>query len=1143
MPDVKVTVTDVDRGASFETRTNELGEYLASPLRIGRYRVTVEKQGFKKAIAGPTALDVQERLVLDVTLSLGEVSEEVVVTADAPLLETETSELGQLIDSRRATSLPLNGRNYAQLAQLSAGVVPSEPGARDEGGYGFSAGGARSLQNNFLLDGIDNNSNLPDLLNETNFVIQPPLDAIAEFKVQTNAYSAEFGRGNGAILNAVIKSGTNDWHGNAYEFLRNEVLDARGVFDRNRQPYKQNQFGATFGGPVIIPGFYHGRNRTFFFVDYEGLRTRRAETFTFLVPTPAMIGGDFSSLLTTTPAFAVDPATGLPTTQVALDCNGNPTFAGEIFNTRLTQTGSALNPNGFCGVPINGAGVPTNIFAAGSIDPLAARLATLFPPPSPSASGSGFNYVANPLRRTDRNNFDVRLDHKFSDRDNAFLRYSYENQPSLIAPPFGLLDGGGFFSGDESNRYRSVATSETHVFTPRVINEFRFGFNHINSRRFQINFAKDVSSQLGFPGVPFGPDNGGLPQLTFTDSTPTMGSPTFLPSKELQNTYVLSDNFTFVHGPHSFKVGTEIRFEEFTIFQPSASRGTLSFGSEFTDNPAAPGTGGTAFATFLLGVPDGGSIVNLHNVDYTRPTYEFYGQDDVKVTPRLTLNLGLRYELFTTVKEAHDQQGTFDFAQQALIVPKGQTAQLTPTLAGIIPVLAIGSRGLVKPDVKNFAPRVGLAYKISSRLVMRTGYGIFYGGQENGPYSNPSPGFNPPFFVTQAFGTNCGSSSANPAPGQTDCSIPGLSFLSIDGFPPGSLVDPNTPLLFSLDPKLRTPYMQQWHLSLQYQLPFETLLEITYGGSKGTRLFTFVNANQETPTTSAIPGNLRRRVQTVNFAIDQFGSVGNSTYHSLQLKAEKRLSHGLSFLASYTYSHSIDDASSANLGAQNQGDFRDHRFPGMEKGNSDFDVRHRFVISYIYDLPFGSGKTFGKNLSGIANQVIGGWQVSGITSASTGNWFTISDTANFSNADAGGNVAPFSSRPDVVGDPTRPGPVAANLGCIAPARIRTQAAWFNPCAFVNAAIGTFGDVGRNTVAGPGFQVWDLSIVKFLPIDEARRFEFRSEFFNVWNHANWLFAQPGPQNTNLGTVHNNAQFATLTGARPPRLIQFALKFYF
>jgi Carboxypeptidase regulatory-like domain/TonB dependent receptor len=1156
--DAKVTVTDIDRDTSFETSTNQQGEYVAGPLKVGRYRVNVEKVGFKRVSVGPVELNLQERPSVDVKLTVGQVLEQMTVTSQGPQLETENSDLGEVITGKTASTLPLNGRNYAQLAQLAVGVAPAEPGSRTTDSYGFSANGARALQNNFLLDGVDNNANLGDVLNESSYVIQPSVDAIAEFKVQTNSYSAEFGRGNGAIMNAVIKSGTNQFHGDVYEFLRNEKLDANNAFDQfGRQPYKQNQFGFTLGGPIT-------KSRTFFFGDYEGLRIRQALPLLTNIPTPDEIGGNFSDMLTNTLATAVD-ADGNPIQgQTALDCNGNPTYQGELFNARLTQTVpvSIAYPNGFCGVPISSAG-NLNVFPTGSIDPLAARLSAFFPQPNTNLGGS--NLLTEPKKSESRNNFDIRIDHKIGAKDDIFGRFSYEDQRRFLPSPFNnVLDGGGFFDGHEENSYRSVALSELHIFKQNVINEFRLGYNRINAHRYQLNFDKNVSGDptfgIEFPGIPFSPGNGGLPEITFSDSTTPIGSSTFLPSLEKQNSYVLTDNLNWVRGRHSLKIGAEIRREQFTIFQPAASRGSLSFGSEFTDNPASPTSGGSAVASFLLGIPDSGLITSLHNVDYRRRIYAFYGQDDIKVSPQLTMNLGLRYELFGTIKEAHNQEATFDFASQALIVPRGQTMQLTPTLGASIPVLATGSRGLIHPDLNNFAPRIGLSYQLSSRLVLRSGYGIFYGGQENGPFSNPSPGFNPPFFSIESLNLPCSRSSANPAPGQTDCSIPNFNVLA-NGFPANSLADPNTPQLYTVDPKLRTPYNQQWHMGVQYQLPADTMLDFSYAGSRGLKLYAFYNGNQAVPTIdqSALLAP-RRPVHTCNTTllpdcdpsvfdttIATFRSNAFSNYHSLQARLQKRFTHGLQFEASYTYSHALDNASSANLGSFATGDFRDQRFPKMEYGNADFDVRHRFVLSYAYELPFGKGKRFAGNAQGLINQVIGGWEVAGITTGSTGTYFTPTDiSTNLANADNGGNVA-NASRPDRIGDPN--------------ARHCVPGTLFNTCAFAtNTTPGVFGDSGRNVIRGPGFQNWDLSFFKNFPIREEMRFEFRAEFFNIWNHVNpqlypgtfafnnpatehGLDVAPGTSGCPIDNLNQDCAWGFAQSARDPRFVQFALKFYF
>ena len=567
---------------------------------------------------------------------------------------------------------------------------------------------------------------------------------------------------------------------------------------------------------------------------------------------------------------------------------------------------------------------------------------------------------------------------------------------------------------------------------------------------------------------------------------------------------MFTDNLSWMHGRHAAKFGAELRFEQFTIYQPASPRGNMSFGNEFTDNPASPGSGGESIATFLLGIPDGGSIPSLHNVDYRRQIYAVYGIDDIKVTPRLTLNLGLRYELFTTIKEANDQAATFDFNSLSLIVPSGQNAQLTPTLGTELTMQRNGSRGLIRPDLNNFAPRIGLAYQLSDKLVVRSGYGIFYGGQENGPFSNPSPGFNPPFFSSQVFTPPCSAASANPS--QLDCSISaansGLALnVLANGFPANSLSDPNSPSLYSIDPHLVTPYTQQWHPGLEYQLPADTVLEVSYGGSRGLKLYAFYNGNQATPTTDptaataprrpannnawpgatgpctlATPGNCNPALDT---AIATFRSNTQSNYNSLQVRLEKRYSHGPQYEVAYTFAHALDNASSASLGSVNNGDFRDQTRPNLEYGNADFDVRHRFVFSYTYDLPFGRGHMFAKNASGLVNQILGNWQMTGVFSAATGNYYTATDVVSVSNTDCGGFVAWQCSRPALVGNPNAKPCIPGTL--------------FNTCAFAdNSTIpgiipqGTFGNAGRNIIQGPGYKTWDTSLVKQFPISEQKK---------------------------------------------------------
>ncbi|HLM79845.1 MAG TPA: TonB-dependent receptor [Terriglobales bacterium] len=1172
----KVTVTDVDRGIHSILSTNDEGQYVASPLRIGRYSVTVEKQGFRKAVAGPVQVNIQDRVSVDLKLQPGMATEVVTVTGQRPQLETGTSELGQVVDSRTINALPLNGRNYAQLALLGVGVAAAEPGSRVETTYGFSANGARSLQNNFLLDGIDNNANLGDVLNGAAYVVQPAVDAIAEFKVETNSYSAEFGRGNGAIMNAVIKSGTNQIHGDVWEFLRNEKVDASNYFDIfGKQPYKQNQFGFTLGGPII-------KNKLFFFGDYEGLRIRQALPQLSTVPTPAEVGGDFSAFL---PAVLDSTtATGF------LDCRGNRTYPGEIFDPTQAETSSPYN-GGACSLPIgttgpNYTGTPTNKFTnpggtSTAIDPLGQELANLFPAPNATINTlqAAGNFLSDPKRSETENKFDIRGDYTISEKDNFFARYSYGNDSNFLPSPFNnVLDGGSFQDGYSQNVAQGLAASEIHSFRNNLINEFRFGFNHLNSHRYNlysnVNVSQQIPGGIPFPGVPFeaGQNIGGLPSISFGDGTTNIGASQFLPAVEDQNSYVFTDNLSWTHGHHAAKFGAELRFEQFTILEPADPRGYMDFGQNFliNDNPAAPGTGGEAFASFMQGISDGGSITSVTpNVDYRRQIYAVYALDDFKVTPRLTLNLGLRYELFTTIKEANDHQGNFDFTSLSLIVPKGQNAQLTPTLGTELAIQNNGSRGLIRPDRNNFAPRIGLAYQLSDRLVLRSGYGIFYGGQENGPFSNPSPGFNPPFLSSEAYNAPCQAPSASSA---QDCSISaannnGLALNQLQaGFSNNTLTgksplsDPNAPELYSLDPHLVTPYTQQWHLGIEYQLPADTVLAVSYAGSRGLKLFAFYNGNQPVPVlgTDSLPTAPRRPANdqapgasgpctladggincnsALDVAIPTFRSNAQSNYNSLQVRLEKRYSHGLQYEAAYTWAHALDNASSADLGSVSNGDFRDQRYPNAEYGNADFDVRHRFVFSYVYDLPFGRGRLFAKNVSGFVNQILGNWQMAGVFSAATGNYYTATDITNVSGSDSGGNVGVYSSRPARVGNPNAKPCIPGTL--------------FNTCAFADDGtipgiipLGTFGNAGRNIIEGPGYKTWDTSLVKQFPIREQKHLEFRAEFFNILNHVNYLFGQFGaisaePTPLELG----QSGFGYPLAARAPRQIQFALKFYF
>jgi outer membrane receptor protein involved in Fe transport len=1098
-----VTAINVDTSLTYRAESNSGGEWAISPVRIGSYRIQITAKGFKSSIEGPLTLDVQQRQRVDVTLVPGEVTENVEVRGTSPLIQTDSSELGQVVDSQTMVGIPLNGRNPVQLAQLTVGVTVSEPGARDAGGFGFSASGSRSLDNNFLLDGIDNNSNLPDLLNEANYVVMPPPDALQEFKIETGNYDAEFGRATGAIVNATTRSGSNQFHGVLYEFLRNQKLDANNYFNTSSQPYHQNQFGATLGGRII-------RDKLFFFVDYEGLRISQAQPNTALVPTQAQKNGDFSSQLDLT------SPTG------TLDCNGQPTYQGELFDTTLTQTSTA-NPSGFCGVPFGYAGgSPSNVIPASRIDSLGKTLINLFP--APNANGLGYNYLSNPVLSQTVDQGDVRVDQIFSAKDSAFYRFSASRSPSVIPSPFpGLADGGGFFDGIQQVNGYSAAVSEAHVFSTSKVNEFRLGYNRVNTSRFQQNYNTNVSAEVGFPGVPYtqGDNNGGLPQLTFNDAS-TLGSPTYLPAIELQNTYTLSDTFTLITGNKTWKFGGEIRPEENTIYEPANPRGAMGFGTQFTDNAGNPGTGGSGLATLLTGQPDNGNINNLNNIDYFRHTYSLFAQNDWRITPKLNLNLGLRYEYFSPVYERFNRQASFNPITGNLDIPASSHVTLPDSLS-YLPVNHTASNALIPADYTNFSPRIGFAYQVSPKLTMQSAFGVFFNGDEAGPYSNPSPGFNPPYFDSQVYSVPCNLPSYNAA--AQNCGLSNLSVLS-QGFPADALSEPNTPSLFSLDRNLRTPYVMQWHLTFQYQLDQNTMLETSYVGSKANKEYIFLNLNQAAPSADPSAAYAPRRPYSyVDASIYYLKSGGNANYNALQLSLQHRLTHGLSLITNYTYSKSLGDSSSANLGSQNNDAFRYTYNPNIEYGPLDFDVRNRFVSSFIYQLPFGQGQRFGGGSGAVVDHVIGHWTVSGLLILSSGTWYTVTDgNANFANSDG-------QQRPDFV-----PGQKATGKPCVA-------GTFFNTCAFQDPPLGSYGDVSMNSLQGPGNKNFDFAVEKIIPIRERLQLELRAEAFNALNHPNFLFAAPGPQNSNNATVFGTPSFGFVTAAQAPRLIQFAAKLHY
>ena len=1101
-----VVVTEVDKNLNYQTKTGKSGSFTISPLPIGRYMVRIEKDGFRPDVAGPFQLNVQQSIAVNVALMIGKASEQVTVSGVDPQLETLTSSLGQVVGTHQMVTMPLNGRNFAELALLAAGVSPAEPGARDSAEFGFSSDGSRSYQNDYILDGVDNNSNLADLFTGTNYAIQPSVDAIEQFKVETNGYSAEFSRGTGSVVNISVKSGSNALHGDAWEFLRNDAVDANNYFAATKPEFRQNQFGGTLGGPVVLPKLYDGHNKSFFFVDYEGLRIREGETLTGFVPTAAERNGDFSSRINyQSPIFGV------------MDCNGVQTYQGEMFDTRQTMT-SASSSTGLCGVPFgyDAQGRPSNILSSSRFDPAGAVLSQLWG--QPNLAGPGDNFLSQPVQSTSQNNVDARVDQTISEKNRIFGRYSFESQPSTIPTIFQATGGYGpdFNAGLQFFKYDGIAIGDTYVFSPKTVNEIRFGYNRINSHRYPWAYLTNGTTLTGIPGIPFSTANfnGGLPEFDFSGYS-GLGTHSDLPTIEKQHTFEYNDTLTSIHGWNTLKVGFDALPQVFSIQQPNAARGDFGFSPQFSDNPAAPGTGGDAVASMLLGIAAQTQITNIITINYVRAVEGFFAQDYYRATPNLTLSAGLRWDYFGNVHESDDNMGNFDINNGVLYVPTGKTVQLPASLDPLITLSATGSKSLIPQHYNAWSPRIGLSYGIRPGLVFRAGYGLFWTGYENGPWSNPSPGYNPPFNQSQYFEPNCSAPSSNPALGALNCANAQVSVLSV-GIPSDALADPDSPALVSMSQQMQIPYFQQWHGSFQYQLPSNTLLEISYAGSKGTHLYTFFNGNQATPSANpSAPLAPRRPYPLINNEVPELSTQGYSSYNGLQARLEKRYSQGIEFLASYAWQHSLDNASSANLESNNNSSPRDFRqFPSQDYGNSDFDIRQRLVLSYTYDLPFGTGREFGARLPRAANEVLGGWQTAGILTFQTGNWYTASDgNANFANSDG-------SQNPDLIGNPNGKHCMPGTL--------------FNTCAFTDPPLGSLGSAGRNIIQEPGTIAWDSSLLKEFPISGPTHLEFRAEFFNILNHANLT-------TTNL--TYGNSDFGFPSSASTQREIQGGLKLYF
>ena len=1210
VPNAQVILLNTDQGLILEVRTNDSGVYTFSPVRIGNYSVSVTAPGFAKTTQQNLTVNVGQHLLVNIQLKLGASTETVEVSAAPPQLQTEEASVGQVMTEKTVRDLPLNGRNFTFLAQLGAGTQTPQADTRGNAASGaFSANGLRPAQNNYLLDGIDNNSNAVDFLNGTNFIVLPPVDAISEFKVQTANFSAELGRSAGAVLNATIKSGTNSIHGAVWEFFRNDVLDAADWFENNagvkKGALRLNQFGVAIGGPII-------KDKIFIFGDYEGLRRVQGSVQTGSVPTAPEVASGFTNLSdlitsgTQTDSLGrtiplgtvVDPATTRFVTAGTLD----PTSG-------LTAVTSAFvrDPFGTCPASTTTFSTGTcnlNQIPANRLDPVALHLMSLYP--APNSGGLTSNYTVSPSLYEHRNAFDIRADVNPTQKDQVFFRFSYVDDPEFIPAIFqGAADGGAFQQGDQTATSSQSVLGYTHVFTPATINVLHVGFNHLHTTRFgPVGGTNGIPEQYGIQGIPQFPENGGLPAISIGGLS-TLGSNSFLPSDEISQTLQITDDFTKVWRKHSFKAGIESQHVKFSTLQPAYSRGTFDYNGTYTDIPQQ-NNGGTGRAQFLL-TPEAATVANgvdfsggsdqvqASNVNktYNYRTYlAFYFQDDWRITPKLTVNLGLRYDYFSPIRETNGGQANFvqsgpPNGTPTYIIPATGTddRSLSTSFVDLLARDGIAlestdrfGQGLTQVQKNNFAPRIGLAYQVNQKLVVRGGFGFFFNSFENQGYG-PNIGENYPFVYNFTYKPLTGGSTpglqavspisfntpwagcATAGPGSTATIAAGLSCIQ---FTP-TAVNAQGLQLQGLQFNYLTPRTLSVNTTVQYSITRALSAQVAYVFTQGTNLQQGVGNNNVTAllpagasTTNLTNPGAGGTVPFPDFATNgSFQStIGSSDYNGLQTKLEQQFSNGLTLLFAYTYSKTLSDAGDLLNGGSST-NLRAPAIPGLgpmfDWGPANFDIRHVVHFSGGYDLPLGTNKRFMGSSGRVTNAVVGGWSINWIVTAQGGQPITLAcPTATV--ATTVGNNGCNDVR--VAGQSQKLGLHTDSSG---------KLNWFgNPAAFqqpcpLGAAptpgcvTATGADVlgyRPGTTTGPGFHRLDFSLFKALPLTERFSMQFRTEFFNILNHPN--FNAPNFGGNGVVAISNSGNFtspnfgqigSTRDSPYDPRQIQFALKLLF
>ncbi len=1020
IPDAAVSIVQTETGQVRRITTNERGEYVATLLPIGNYSVTVEKPGFKKFVKTGIAVQVDENRQVPVVLEVGELTESVTVTAELVQVDTRTGTLREVVDSKRIVELPLNGRNTLQLQLLvpGAGAVAA-PGQGQNST--ISINGGRQNGNNYVLDGGDNHDpyfNSPSIF--------PPPDALEEFSIQTNSYSAEYGRNAGALMNAVTRSGSNQWRGSLFEFLRNEKLNARNFFANSVPPFKRNQFGGTFGGPVK-------RDKTFFFVSYQGTRDRSSPSAqTANVPSEAERRGNFSALA----RRLTDPAgTGL-------------TF-------------------------------PNNVIPASRLSQPAQKFLERFVP-LPNRADGLYSFASQ--EATDQDLYIGKGDHQLKDNNRLSARMLVQLSKFQELP--GNLPN--LFANIEYTNY-NLAVTDTHIFSPTLLNNFVFTFNDIDRRQISVVPGNITWNDLGARFTrTFTAE--GVPAAISTNVQGRFNAFTRYPLQHFRRNFELSERLNWNRGAHFLKLGASYR------------RSILDLQEYFQGDPALVFNGqisGDSAADFVLGRPfTVTQIAELVN----QPRQNEWGvfvQDDWRASRKLTLNLGFRWDPFLPFKDTQNRFAQFRPGQQSTLYPTAPAGLVFPGDAGV-------PEGAMESRLKRFSPRIGFAFDPRGRgkVSFRGGYGIFW--SQIRQQANNQPSNTPPFSIRQIINVppsleNPYAQAGNPwpfKPPQTPEERRNFRFLRPITMQP-------------YDPDFTNAYMQQWNFNIQREVFGAWLATIAYVGSKGTHLFNQSERNPAIYRPGATAANTNaRRIFAPDFGtISNQQSTGNSIYHSMQLSVNKRFSKGYSLLASYTWSKMIDDSSGDGSTASNPFDYRNQR------AVSDLDIPHRFVASFLYELPRLSGKGLVQKL------VLGGWNLNGITVIQSGRPFTVVSGRDNSFSGVG------ADRADLIGNPHLP----TNRP-----RAELINRYFNTDAFTFNAIGTFGNAGRNILRGPGDVTVDLGVFKNVPVTERHRVQFRAEAFNLLNRVNL-----GNPNANRSA----AAFGRISSAGSPRVVQLALKYSF